>query len=187
MQEHATSERRLANFLGALGLAVGDMVMDVAQEEGEGPSASAAIIRIGKFPGQSIDFLSRALPLSHSATVRIVDRLAELGLVLRERESEPDDERDRRTVALYLTDEGETRYKAFLEQRYEKLLPLLSSLSPRQRTQFLAIAEKLLATLSTPDGAGRICRMCDAAACEADGCPVGHYPPELTPNVIPVQ
>jgi MarR family transcriptional regulator, negative regulator of the multidrug operon emrRAB len=179
MEERPTmADQRAANLLGALALAVSDVVIEAAREEVDGPSASGAIVRIGKYPGQPIEFLSRALQLSHSATVRLVDRLQAEGLVRRERAAEGSGI-NRRSVTLYLTPKGERFLEGISSRRYDRLRALLGTLSGPEQAQLTSIMEKLLAELARPDNAAHICRLCDAEACEPAGCPVGYYPPRL--------
>lgn len=174
----AMADRRAANLLGALALAVSDAMLEAAREEVDGPSASAAIVRIGKYPGQPIEFLSSALQLSHSATVRLVDRLQAEELVRRERDPEGSNT-DRRSVALHLTPRGERCLNSILSRRYDWLRPLLGTLSEPEQAQLASTMAKLLAELARPNNAAHICRLCDSEACESAGCPVGYYPPEL--------
>src|SRR4249919_3651913 len=92
-----------ANVLGALALNVGARVQDVAERTAAlGASAPAALVALdGQLTGEPIDALRRVLGLTHSGTVRLVDRLAAAGLVERRAAT-----RDGRAVALGLTPAG---------------------------------------------------------------------------------
>src|SRR6478735_475842 len=83
---------------GATGIALGDS-MDQAFDEAcaVGDSAPAAMILIHENPDTRIEALARYLELSHSGTVRLVDRLAQAGWVARETCD------DKRAVVLVLT------------------------------------------------------------------------------------
>jgi MarR family transcriptional regulator, negative regulator of the multidrug operon emrRAB len=109
------------------------------------------------------------LGLTHSATVRVVDRLVSEGLA-RRREGP-----DRRSVAVVLTPAGRDAAAAAGRARAETLEEALAGLDPAERAELTRLHEKVLATLT--DGraaAGRICRLCDAHACghEVGRCPV---------------
>src|SRR5258708_29639559 len=94
-------EPEIANLLGALSLAVMDRIeqgaRDIIGHAGETP---AALIVIGYGQGMTNDKLRRILGLSHSGTVRLVDRLVSDRLV----ERRPG--KDGREIALYLTATG---------------------------------------------------------------------------------
>ncbi|MGH2804762.1 MAG: hypothetical protein ACRDL4_17210, partial [Thermoleophilaceae bacterium] len=93
---------RHANLLGAVALAVGDRLRAAAESgSGEGGSAPAALVSLaGYLDGGPIDSLRDPLGLTHSATVRVVDRLVAGGLARRRPGS------DRRTVSVALTAAG---------------------------------------------------------------------------------
>ena len=95
---------RSSNLLGAFVIGVYDqMLARIEAEVGLGGQSAAALVVIGFNQGRSVDFLSGALQLSHSGCVRVVDKLAQAGLVQR-REG-----KDRRVVALHLTAVGQRR------------------------------------------------------------------------------
>jgi MarR family transcriptional repressor of emrRAB len=156
---------RQANLLGAVSLAVTDRVRAGAEQAtGQGGSAPAALISLaGYLDGGPIDSLRGPLGLTHSAAVRLVDRLVAAGLV-RRREG-----RDRRSVAVALTPAGREAAERATRARAEAVEAALGALDPAERADLARLNEKLLAALT--DGratAGRICRLCDADAC-------GHY------------
>src|ERR687888_1188464 len=90
---------RDANLLGSLSLAVADRMRaateDVARRSGSGPAALAALST--HLDGQGINALAGSLGLTHSAAVRLVDRLEASGLVKRARGA------DGRAVSVMLT------------------------------------------------------------------------------------
>ena len=76
---------RLENLLGAFSVAVNDSMDDAFDEAcAVGDSAPAALILIRENPDTRIEALARYLTLSHSGTVRLVDRLSQAGWVARE-------------------------------------------------------------------------------------------------------
>lgn len=123
--------------------------------------------------GGSIEELSRVLGLSHSATVRLVDKLEDGGLV--ERHSG----KDARAWAIVPTDDGAAIARQIQDARAAALTELLKPLSPSERTELSLLIEKLLGGLASSGARrGRICRLCDADACghESGRCPVTEAP-----------
>jgi DNA-binding MarR family transcriptional regulator len=159
---------RTANLLGALALEVIDRLgREARSHPNETTSAAAALHIIGFYEGCSNGALSRALRLSHPATVRLVDKLEAAGLVVRGSGS------DQRSVALRLTGAGRARAQAVVHDRCVRLGDFIDVLSNEQRAQFDAIAETLLAAMvAAADDADHICRLCDDTECPPDQCPV---------------
>jgi DNA-binding MarR family transcriptional regulator len=162
---------RDANLLGALSLAVADRLeaatRAAAAHGGSGPAALAALDTF--LEGSSIDTMRKPLGLTHSAAVRLVDRLTAAGLVSREAGE------DGRSVAIFLTPEGRRAAAQVQGGRMRALEDVLAPLDPAEREQLTRIEEKLLAGLTSGRAdAGRICRLCDAGACghEEGRCPV---------------
>jgi DNA-binding MarR family transcriptional regulator len=159
---------RDANLLAALALAIADRIRETIEAGTEhGARASAALNTIGFFPGESIDALSKTLKLSHSGTVRLVDRLADEGLVEREKG------RDARSVVLSLTRSGKKAFEQLRAKRREAVNEIIGVLSSNERTQLTHIAEKLLQHLTLGRASGDfICRFCEIESCPQDRCPV---------------
>jgi len=155
---HASRE---ANLLGASALAVADRLRTGAGD--------AALVALGSFmDGSTIDALAKVLALTHSGAVRLVDRLADGGLV--ERRSGP----DARSVAVHLTADGAARAERLRAEREAMLLGMLDHLDPAEREALAPLLGKLLGGLTTDRAsARRICRLCDADACgHPEHCPV---------------
>src|SRR5262245_32843316 len=135
------AQGRDANLLGTLSLAVADRVQDAAAAAaGQGGSAPGALAALdGYLGGEPIDSLSRALGVTHSAAVRLVDRLGESGLVERRRGA------DGRSVAVVPTDAGRQAARRVLEARAAALEDVLAVLSESERRQLAGLHEKLLA------------------------------------------
>src|SRR5919206_3636311 len=75
---------RRANLLGAFALVVADRLRaETEAAVGHSGAAAAALVTIVQFPGRTVEFLRRAVGLSHPAAVRVVDRLVEERLVRR--------------------------------------------------------------------------------------------------------
>lgn len=159
---------RTANLLGALSVEVAERLERRMRVHPNGTDSSTAALNVlGFYEGCSNNALARALKLSHTATVRLVDKLEAAGLV----ESRPGT--DRRSVALHLTSTGRERAALVLQDRCVALGELVTRLDGEQQAQLDRIAETLLRamTASVAD-AEHICRLCDEIACPQDQCPV---------------
>lgn len=159
---------RTANLLGALALAVSDRLVDAVRfHPKQTDSAPAALHLIGSFPGCSNNELSRALNLSHSATVRLVDRLEESGLVAASRE------KDGRTTSLHLSEAGSELVRSLAQKRRDCLTQFVQPLSAAEQKSLKKCIEKLLQSMKiTPFNAATICRLCCELDCPPHLCPV---------------
>jgi MarR family transcriptional regulator, negative regulator of the multidrug operon emrRAB len=154
------------NVLGALALALTDRLRASAAAE-RGGTASAALVHLSKYGDGTIDALRRPLELSHSACVRLVDRLAEQDYVVRR------PGKDARSVAVRLTAKGRNAARAILRRREDALGEALAALTAREQAQLGALVGKLLAALVASErDALRVCRLCDYATCPDTVCPV---------------
>ena len=168
---HELGAGRQANLLGAVSLAISGRLR-LATEAGAGPGGSvpAALISLaGYLDGGPIDSLRDPLGLTHSAAVRVVDRLV-AGDLARRRPG-----RDGRSVAVELTAAGRRAASAALSAREGFLEDALTALSPDERAELTRLNEKLLAGLTDGRATARhICRLCDLHACgHNEGiCPV---------------
>jgi DNA-binding MarR family transcriptional regulator len=144
---------REANLLGALSLAVAGRF--------DASSEAAALVALHVYlGGRPIEALRRVLHLSHPATVRLVDRLEQRGLVRRAPGA------DRRTVALTLTASGAAGARDVLARREQALDEVLDHLGDAERAALAPLLERLLGGLVADRAdARRICRLCDAEAC----------------------
>jgi DNA-binding MarR family transcriptional regulator len=167
---HSGVSVRAANLLGALSLTVADRINAAAvRAVGMGASGPAALTALnGPAAGATIDALRRILGLTHSGGVRLVDRLAEAGLVERRLGA------DQRSVALWLTPDGRRAARRVLAQREAAVEAVMSDLTATERNGLVRAAERMLASLNEAPGAEpRICRLCDLEAC---GRPRGRCP-----------
>ena len=125
------------------------------------------MIVLGAEPGISINTLRQILNLSHSGTVRLIDRLEKDGFVERRSGS------DSRTLALFLTKAGQKRRLAILAQRQQQLHLALDCLSVTEQEQLTKLLEKMLAAMTTDElRAYTLCRLCEQEVCPDDICPV---------------
>lgn len=157
---------RTANLLGVVGLAVadriGDAAHDVLRHGGETP---AALVVIGYGCGPSNDQLRRILGLSHPGTVRLIDRLVADGLVERRQG------RDKRAIALYLSERGMALREEVLKGRLAAVRPLLTPLTGVEQETLAALLHKLLSSMETTATERRtLCRLCDNRVCT--NCPI---------------
>jgi MarR family transcriptional regulator, negative regulator of the multidrug operon emrRAB len=162
---------REANLLGAISLAVAERLGRAVEESAaRGGAAPAAVVALATFlDGSSLDVMRRPLGLSHSAAVRLADRLAADGLVRREPGA------DARSVSIRLTEEGSRLAARIRAERERALEEVLAPLSSSERTELTRLHERLLGGITGGRAdAGHICRLCDADACghEQGRCPV---------------
>lgn len=159
-------ETGIANLLGALSLAAMDRIEQGAREViDRGGETPAALVVIGYGQGMTNERLRRILRLSHSGTVRLVDRLVSDQLV----ERRPGD--DGREVALYLTAKGAAAREDLLASRISAVASLLGVLSPAETKQLGTLIHKLLARQDTSElDRFTICRRCDDRVCT--NCPL---------------
>jgi MarR family transcriptional repressor of emrRAB len=162
---------REANLLGALSLAVAERsdraVEAAAAHGGAAPAALAALATF--LDGSSLDVMRRPLGLSHSAAVRLADRLERDGLVRREPGA------DARSVSIRITQEGSRLAGRIRAERERALESVLAPLTRAERAELARLHEKLLGGLTGGRADARhICRLCDAHACghEEGRCPV---------------
>jgi MarR family transcriptional repressor of emrRAB len=179
MPSSVDDEFRLANLLAAAALGLTDQLEDLGSEVASGDTAAAiALVALLDFsPHGSLRQLSQILGLTHSGTVRLVDRLAAGGLVARR------PGRDERSLAVTLTKHGRTAALGIRTRRHHATASLLDGLSNRQHTQLSRICEVLVANLTRqrleqraagrPPAGGALCRLCDFTAC---GRPDGNCP-----------
>ena len=159
---------RTANLLGALALALADRMAAEAETRAEhGSAAPAALVSTGVDPGLSVGALAQTIGLTHSATVRLVDRLARDGLMERREGA------DARSVGLHLTQSGAARRRSILEGRNQVLSEVIAALPFGDQMALVPLVETLLGAM-TPDRrqADHICRLCDEDVCPEATCPV---------------
>jgi DNA-binding MarR family transcriptional regulator len=167
--------------LGALAVALADRIREATEAAsgltGAGPAALVALEHF--LAGRPVDDLARAMGLTHSGAVRLVDRLAEAGLV----ERRPG--RDGRTVAVALTAAGRRTGAAVTRARAEAVAVVLADLGPADRDALADLVDALTATeararlaarAAGAAPAGWFCRACDPVACgrPSDECPAAN-------------
>jgi MarR family transcriptional regulator, negative regulator of the multidrug operon emrRAB len=156
------------NLLGALVTAVNDRMQWNAEKAiGLGGPIPAALVTIGHNYGESVEFLSGILQMSHSGCVRLVDKLDEQGLI----ERRPG--KDRRSLSLYLTPKGRELKREVLRARREALDGILETLDVGQQRDLVTLLEVILTGIThCKNDADIICRLCEEQVCAQSHCPV---------------
>jgi MarR family transcriptional repressor of emrRAB len=161
---------RLANLLGAMALAVTDLMLTGATAAaGTSSSGAAALVVLNESDGLSATELGRRVGLTQSASARMVDALEQRGLVERQATLG-------RWVAVHLTADGQATARQLLDARGGELAAVVAILSPADQETLAALLDTLLTTIYGRIGSSeRICRFCDRGACIHAGatCPVG--------------
>jgi MarR family transcriptional repressor of emrRAB len=169
----AAVEPRLENVLGAFAVAVSGAVQTATDAAaGHTAAAPAALTALGIHRGCSVDHLAGVLGLTHSGTVRLVDRLEEDGLV--KRGPGPDG----RAVSLELTTKGARRAARVSAARAGAIGQFLDRLSGDERRTFLTLLEKVVVTgVEDWHAVGHRCRLCDLQACHSgdESCPLDQH------------
>jgi MarR family transcriptional regulator, negative regulator of the multidrug operon emrRAB len=156
------------NLLGALVTAVNDRMQWHAEKAiGLGGQIPAALVTIGHNYGESVEFLSGILQMSHSGCVRLVDKLDEQGLI----ERRPG--KDRRSLSLYLTPKGRELKRQVLQARREALDAAFETLDSQQQRNLVGLIEVMLKGMThCKNDADIICRLCEEQTCAQSHCPV---------------
>ncbi|HEY3146328.1 MAG TPA: MarR family transcriptional regulator [Dongiaceae bacterium] len=158
-----------ANILGALSLLIQDRVESAWQSTLDlSPMAAAALVQIDNEPGSSIEAVAGRIGLTHSATVRVIDKLAERGLVEKDRARQ-----DARAQSLKLGKAGRPTVQQLHAARNQVTDDLLAGLEPAQRAVLeSAIRAILHRTVEPGREADVTCRVCDDRRCSPDICPI---------------
>lgn len=171
------SDQTLANRLAALATALDDAVH--AGTDDLSPSAVAALQSIRQDGPLAIQDVAKTIGLTHSATVRLIDRLEKDWLVRRL-------SRKGREVKVEVTARGRRRASQFQERRLAVANGLLTGLDASERAALDAIVDKLLAaSVVDVEGAKQTCRACDRDGCRKAGCPVEAAAEALPPPPPP--
>ena len=174
-----SSDARLVNLVGALTTGLTDAINDaITAVTGLDAMASTALIALLDFlPGGSVRRLSKAVGLTHSGAVRLVDRLVAAGLVAR---GTGDDARSR---SITLTRTGRRLAHRARIARQARIARVIDGVPLEERAMLTGLCERWIGTITrqrleqraadvAPAG-GALCRMCDFDACgRAEGtCP----------------
>src|SRR5205814_8184833 len=132
-----------------------------AQAAGQSPSAAAALSALHQFLDRpTIDRLRQVLGLTPSGAVRLVDRLADAGLVARG----PGE--DGRSRSVSLTARGRRVAARVAAARRAALDEALVGLSAAERDTLGGLLDRMMANVvAAKEGGGWICRLSGLTAC----------------------
>jgi DNA-binding MarR family transcriptional regulator len=169
MAEPAGGSTHTANILGALSLLIQDRVESTWQSALDlSPMAAAALVQIDNEPGSTIEAVAGRIGLTHSATVRVIDKLAERGLVEKDRAR-----RDARAQSLKLSRAGKGTLQQLHATRNQVTDGLLTGLDPAQRAALESAIRAILHRCVEPGREADVtCRVCDDRRCTPDICPI---------------
>jgi DNA-binding MarR family transcriptional regulator len=94
---------------------------------------------IARKPDCTMKHISNELTLTPSTTTRHVDKLVDLDLVDRNISM-----RDRRSVVLFLTQNGEEVWKQFSKHQMDKFGPLLESFSTKEQGILVKLMQRIV-------------------------------------------
>ena len=164
---------RLANILGAIAVSLNDSLMGSAglasfDSPVDHATACAALSLLRWLPGAPMPRLAASIGLSQSAAVRLIDRLASAGMVVRRREP------GQRQVRVFLTRLGLSAAARIHRRRARVLERIVAQLEARDRDDLLRISERLARRLPQDEWhAMHVCRLCHFRSCGTDDeCPV---------------
>jgi len=151
-------EMHLSNKLAALSLAVTDAA--IAPDDELAPTAVAALITAANTQPLSIGEIAAIVGLTHSATVRLVDRLEGVGLFRRQR-------RVGREVMVEITPAGRRRAQGLQDRRLARTATFVEGLTDDERQLLDGLIERMLRDhVERGNDRRRICRMCSRRHCD---------------------
>lgn len=148
----------LGNKLAALALAIADATL--AKSEDLAPTAVAALISIRDREPLSIGEIARIVGLTHSAAVRLVDRLEKDWLVRRQR-------RVGREVMVEITARGRRRAQQLQDARLAAVGGYLSDLEDADLAELGRIVDRIIQVQQRGElRVDQFCRMCQRGSCD---------------------
>jgi MarR family transcriptional regulator, negative regulator of the multidrug operon emrRAB len=162
------ADARTANLLGAFLTGLHDHMSARLEQDSEvSGDAPAALVAIAYNEGRTVEFLRRTLTLSHSWTVRVVEKLEKAGLVHKKTGT------DKRAVALFLTEQGKRKVQGIIRTRRRCMDEVLGVLPVKDQKKLTSMLERMLAVLTgDDDSAEAICKLCEVDVCPQNRCPV---------------
>jgi DNA-binding MarR family transcriptional regulator len=126
------------------------------------------MVQIDNDPGSSIELIASHIGLTHSATVRLVDKLVERGLVEKGRAA-----KDARAQSLMLSKAGKRVVQQLHAARNRVIDGLLSGLDTGRRQGLEEAIRAILHRCVEPGREADVtCRVCDDRRCTPDICPI---------------
>lgn len=168
-QPEAVDPRGAANWLGTLAVLIQDRVEARWQAELDlSPMSAAALVQVEQEAGCAIDLVATRIGLSHSATVRLIDKLVERDLVAKDRARD-----DQRAQSLKLTKSGKKLAGQLHQIRNQVTDELLGLVSPAEGQALgKAVAAILHRAVKTKQEGDTVCRVCDEGRCRPEICPI---------------
>lgn len=165
----AETSRHTANILGTLSVLIQDRVEGAWQADLDlSPMAAAAIVQTEGAPGCSIEQVATRIGLSHSATVRVIDKLVERGLIEKDRARQ-----DARQQSLTLSKAGKRLAQQLHAVRNDVTDALLGGIDAGQVTALhQAVCRILGQAVTSPKEGDVVCRVCDEQRCHPGICPI---------------
>jgi DNA-binding MarR family transcriptional regulator len=162
------ADARTANLLGAFLTGLHEQMSSQLEHESElRGDAPAALVAIAYEEGRAVESLRRTLMLSHSWTVRVVEKLENAGLVHKKTGA------DKRAVALFLTDKGKRKVQQILRARRRCLDAVLGVLPVKEQKRLTSMLERMLAFMTGNEASAEaICKLCEVEVCPQNRCPV---------------
>ena len=152
------------DLIGAAALAISAAVWATYRME---PTDAAALNVVLAEPGISISRLSRVLGLSHSAAVRVTDRLEHRELVTRSPAGPG------RTVALAVTARGQRLARQAAARRAQVRERATAGLTAAERQSLITLLATVVRQLAADqDQIDQACRLCDQRRCLSRRCPL---------------
>ncbi len=158
------------NLIGTLALKIHDLQMNAAVDvSGLSTTACACLISVAhQDTPQTISDIAAICNVSHSAAVRLVEKLELLGYVYKTMK-----ESDGRKVYVDLTPDGYAMRDTILKARRSAIEPAVSKFSQSDWKTIEWAAGFILADLTESRlESEQICRLCDVNACGGSNCPV---------------
>lgn len=148
----------LINKMAALALAMTDAML--AETEQLAPTAVAALMTIGERDSLSIGDIAEIVGLTHSAAVRMVDRLENDGYVRRRG-------RVGREVMVEITLHGRRQADLFHARRLRAIAAFIAKLERHEQQGLGDLVDAIIArhVAVRPGAENQFCRMCQRAVC----------------------
>jgi DNA-binding MarR family transcriptional regulator len=163
-----------SNIVAAWAFALSDQLREEMRRLGLEQRDVEALTLVNTHDGSSVDWLRERLGLTHSGTVRLVDRLAQRELLVR-------GQTGGRTVPLHVTPAGKRLLRRWAHGRDRVVADVLGGLPETSRDVLVpAMSAVLQGTPRSRAQADATCRTCTWSACGRD-CPVNLSVPLTAP------
>ncbi|MEM7544360.1 MAG: MarR family transcriptional regulator [Pseudomonadota bacterium] len=164
--------RIVATRLGALALAVTDVQRRYTPKTlARAPQDAALLNTVVQTPGLMTEELTEILGLTHSGTVRAIDRLVSSGHAVRQSHA-----RDGRAVGVHPTDAGTDLVQNMQDEIHKALGSVFVDLDEEQLDTVASVIDFIvMGFVGDRRTSDRICRMCDEHICRPETCPAERF------------